>query len=131
MKGEGDDMKLYIAGKWEDRSRVSDIIRILRGIGFEITCDWTDHKYSDEAYPQQYCMDDLEGVKNADLYLGIFVADYHYRGALVEMGIALGVGIPVWLFGDKQDDCIFSHHPSVRKFKAWGELVEALVGAMK
>ena len=42
------------------------------------------------------------------------------------MGIALGIGIPVWLFGDKQDDCIFSHHPSVRKFKAWGELVGAL-----
>ncbi len=119
-------MKLYIAGKWEDRARVSEIMRILRGIGFEITCDWTDYKYSDEAYPQQYCMDDLEGVKKADLYLGIFVADYHYRGALVEMGIALGIGIPVWLFGEKQDDCIFSHHPSVRKFKTWGELAEAL-----
>ena len=124
-------MRVYVAGKWEDRSRVAEIMRILRGTGFEITCDWTDHKYSDNAYPQKYCLDDFEGVKSADLYLGIFVADYHYRGALVEMGIALGIGIPVWLFGDKQDDCIFSHHPSVRKFKEWGELVEALVGAMK
>ncbi len=124
-------MKLYIAGKWEDRSRVAEIMRICRGIGIEITCDWTDHKYSDEAYPRQYCMDDLDGIRNCDLYLGIFVADYHYRGALVEMGIALGIGIPVWLFGDKQDDCIFSHHPSVRKFKSWGKLCEALAEAMK
>ena len=119
-------MKLYVAGKWEDRERVSDIMRILRGIGFEITCDWTDHKYEDEAYPQQYCADDVQGVKDADLYIGIFVDSYIYRGALVEMGIALGVGIPVWLLGTKQDDCIFSHHPSVKKFKAWEELIEAL-----
>jgi len=122
-------MKLYVAGKWEDRSRVAEIMRILEGMGNEITCDWTHHKYSDEAYPQQYCADDVKGVKDAELYIGIFVADYHYRGALVEMGIALGVGIPVWLFGNKQDDCIFSNHPSVRKFKDWGELVFA-VGAM-
>ena len=120
-------MKIYVAGKWEDRERVSDIMRILRGVGFEITWDWTDHKYEDEANPQQYCADDVQGVKDANLYLGIFIADYHYRGALVEMGIALGVGIPVWLFGDKADGCIFSNHPSVRKFQEWNELVDALV----
>ena len=119
-------MKIYVAGKWEDRARVSEIMRILRSIGYEITCDWTDHKYSDDAYPEQYCMDDLQGVKDADLYLGIFIESYDYRGALVEMGIALGVGIPVWLFGDKADSCIFSHHPSVRKFPSWTELAEAL-----
>ena len=120
-------MKIYVAGKWEDRTRVSEIMQILRDIGFEITCDWTDHKYADEAYPRQYCMDDTQGVKDADLYLGIFVDEYNYRGALVEMGIAIGVGIPVWLFGDKADSCIFSHHPSVVKFQDWGKLVVALV----
>ncbi len=119
-------MKIYVAGKWEDKGRVSEIMRILRGMGHEITCDWTGHKYEDEAYPQQYCADDAQGVKDADLYLGIFIATYHYRGALVEMGIAIGVGIPVWLFGDKADGCIFSNHPSVKKFKWWEELVEAL-----
>lgn len=118
--------KIYVAGKWEDRLRVAEIMRKLEGMGFEITCDWTHHKYEDEAYPQQYCADDVKGVQDAELYIGIFVADYHYRGALVEMGIALGVGIPVWLLGDKQDSCIFSNHPSVRKFKDWGELAEAL-----
>lgn len=125
-------MKIYVAGKWKDRERVSDIMQILRGMGHEITCDWTGHKCEDAAYPQQYCADDVQGVKDADLYLGIFIATYHYRGALVEMGIALGVGIPVWLFGDKADGCIFSNHPSVIKFQEWGELVEALsVGVMK
>lgn len=119
-------MKVYVAGKWEDRAEVSDIMRILEGMGFNITCDWTDHKYEDEAYPQQYCMDDIQGVKDADLYLGIFIADYHYQGSLVEMGIALGVGIPVWLFGNKADGCIFSNHPSVRKFSKWHEVTEAL-----
>ena len=119
-------VKIYVAGKWEDRERCSEIMRVLRGVGYEITCDWTDHKYSDNAYPTQYCQDDLAGVKNADLYLGIFVADYNYRGALVEMGIALGSGIPVWLFGDKQDSCIFSSHPTVRKFNDWGTLSESL-----
>ena len=119
-------MKIYAAGKWEDRARVSSIMRMLEGMGHEITCDWTDHKYEDEDYPQQYCADDVQGVKDADLYLGIFVADYHYRGALVEMGIALGADIPVWLLGDKADGCIFTNHPSVRKFQEWGELFDAL-----
>ena len=119
-------MKFYVAGKWEDRERVSQIMRILEGMGNEITCDWTDHKYEDEEYPHQYCADDVQGVKDADIYLGIFVAEYHYRGALVEMGIALGMGIPVWLLGDKADGCIFSNHPSVTKFVTWTELVDAL-----
>ena len=119
-------MKIYVAGKWEDRSRISSIMRSLEEMGFQITCDWTDHKYSDEAYPQQYCIEDLRGVQDADLYLGIFLFDYNYRGALVEMGIALGMGVPVWLFGDKINSCIFSHHPSVRKFYDWGRLAEAL-----
>ncbi len=118
--------KIYVAGKWEERERVSEIMGMLRRAGFGITCDWTNHKYSDVGYPEQYCNDDLQGVKAADLFLGIFVTDYHYRGALVEMGIALGAGIPVWLYGDKQNSCIFSHHHTVRKFNDWGKLVEAL-----
>ncbi len=100
----------------------------LRRLGHTITMNWTTHAYEDEAYPKQYCEMDMLGVKDADLYIGIFVEDYHYRGALVEMGIALGVGIPIWLFGAKQDDCIFSNHPSVRKFKGsdWGVLIQTL-----
>lgn len=120
-------MKIYVAGKWEDRQRISHIMRILEGMGEEITCDWTHHEYEDESYPDQYAVDDAEGVKGADLYIGVFLDDYQYRGALVEMGIALGVGIPIWLYGSKQDNCIFSHHPSVRKFTEWSQLVESLV----
>lgn len=119
-------MKIYVAGKWEDRERVAEIMRVLKGIGHEITLDWSDHKYEDEEYPQQYCQEDVQGVKDAELYLGIFVAEYNYRGSLVEMGIALGEGIPVWLLGDKADSCIFSNHPSVRRFRAWGELADAI-----
>ncbi len=119
-------MKVYVAGKFEERVRISRFMEELRILGCEITCDWTDHKYSDGAYPQLYCLDDVQGVKDADIYLGIFQFDYNYRGALVEMGIAIGIDIPIWLLGKAIDTCIFSSHPNVKRFRIWDEVTRAI-----
>ncbi len=109
-------MKVYVAGKWEDRRRCRDIMDRLEDTGHTITCDWTDHEYEDEQYPIQYCQDDVQGVKDADVFLGVFIDNtVHYRGALVEMGIALGLGLPCYIIGNAQDDCIFINHPQIIK----------------
>ena len=37
------DMKIYVAGKYQDRDRVRSIYQLLRENGHEITIDWTNH----------------------------------------------------------------------------------------
>jgi nucleoside 2-deoxyribosyltransferase len=107
-------MKVYVAGKWEDKQRCKSIMNTFEANGISVTCDWTDHKYEDEGYPELYCHDDVNGVKEADFIVCVFVDDLPYRGALVEMGIALGLGKPIFILGHAQDSCIFHHHPLVK-----------------
>ncbi|KKL72732.1 hypothetical protein LCGC14_2081950, partial [marine sediment metagenome] len=49
-----------------------------------------------------------------------------YKGLWVEMGIALGEGIPVWVIGTAGDSCIFMNHPLVRKFVDINAMFEEL-----
>ena len=116
-------MKVYLAGKYQDKERCSDIMRLLEDEGDTITCDWTHHKYSDEAYPKQYCQDDLDGVKACDVFVGVFLDAFDYRGALVEFGIALGLDKKIVLLGHAIDSCIFTHHPDIIKVENVGELL--------
>ena len=78
-------MKFYVAGKWEARDAVKNLQEDFVELGHTITVDWTWHEKADEGYPIQYSIDDIKGVQLADAYIGLFVEDYHYKGALVEM----------------------------------------------
>lgn len=113
-------MNIYVAGKWQDRKSCKDLMKWLESLGHKITLDWTDHKYEDEEYPKEYCKADVQGVIDADILIGLFERPYVYRGALVEMGIALGQGKPIHLIGTYQDDCIFANHPSCIHYNSLG-----------
>lgn len=102
-------MKFYIASKFEERLKVRWLMDKLEDLGHEITCDWTDHKYGGEGYPISYAKDDVDGVGSADAYAGLFIDDYYYKGALVEMGMALAGGIPIYIIGHAIDSCIFTN----------------------
>ena len=119
-------MKLYVAGKWEERLNVKLLMVRLKSIGHEITMDWTDSKYEDEAYPVEYSIADIDGVYAADMYAGLFVRPYQYRGALVEMGVALGLRIPCAIIGHQIDSCIFVHHPLVTQYDSTTDFVLAM-----
>lgn len=121
-------MKVYVAGKWEDRKHCKTIMQSLTIAGHEITVDWTDHKYEDEAYPKQYCQDDVRGVTDCQVFVGVFEGDYNYRGALVEFGIAIGQGKPCIFLGHAQDNCIFSNHPLVKVVENEVKLLEIIGG---
>ncbi len=123
-------MKIYVAGKYQDRERVKIIHGYLREMGHEITVDWTDHEiYPNDAVAERlasFAIDDVWGVLEADVYIGLMIEDFVYKGLWVEMGIALGKGIPVWLIGDAGDSCIFANHPLVRKFADTLEMIREL-----
>lgn len=110
-------MKFYVAGKWEDREAVKKLQEALIELGHTITVDWTWHEKADEGYPIQYSIDDIKGVQLADAYVGLFIEDYRYKGALVEMGAALGLHKRVYLIGHAIDTCLFAKHPLVQQFE--------------
>jgi len=108
-------MKFYVAGKWEEREQVRQLQDELRRLGHTITVDWTWHEFEDGGYPVQYAQEDVFGAATCDAYVGRFVNPNSYKGALVEMGVALGLGKKVFVIGHAIDTCIFVSHPLVTR----------------
>ncbi len=119
-------MKFFISGKFEDRLNIRYLQNELKKMGHEITEDWTYHEYSDKGYPEEYAISDIEGVSKADTFVGRFVADYNYKGAFVEMGVALGQGKRCFVIGHAIDSCIFLHHPLVRRVESDKEFLKLI-----
>lgn len=103
-------MNIYVAGKWEEMARVREVQAQLRAVGHRITHDWTSYQ-SDSPRDQAIC--DLTGVRCADVLVLIVEKDLRYAGAWVEMGIAIGRGIPVYVLGTAGDQNIFMNLPRV------------------
>jgi hypothetical protein len=92
-------MNVYVAGAWSDRFAVRDLAHQLRALtGCAITEPWWEKppavSGNDQfAYLRQCALDDLRGVRNADVL--VFVHHEDTRGAWLEMGFALAFGVPV------------------------------------
>jgi nucleoside 2-deoxyribosyltransferase len=105
-------MKIYVASKWEEKDRVQELMALLREAGHEITYDWTQCG----TYNRTQAIHDLRGVADADVFVGVFEKDVPYAGALVELGIALALGKPIYIFGDAPvlARCIFLEYPGIQ-----------------
>ncbi len=117
--------KFYVAGKWEDKANVKLIMNKLTDVGYEITCDWTNHTGKDEIGKlQEYAIYDIEGVKAADVVVVVATTSYDYRGgAIGEMTAAIALNKPVYLIGHAFDDCIFTNHPLVNRISCIEDLI--------
>ena len=101
---------LYVAGSWSDRDRVREVMLALICQGHTITYDWTQVEQSSTIQAQH----DKRGVERADALVLVMEKEYIYRGAWVEMGIAVGLGIPVFVFGQANREwCLFFQLPGV------------------
>lgn len=115
-------MKVYVAAKWEERNRAREVMFRLVEAGHTITYDWTVQE-QESGYQAEA---DIDGVVKANAYVGVFEKDLNYVGALIELGAALGIGIPVYVIGNAQvTKSMFFKHELVR----WGigSLLEAYV----
>lgn len=101
-------MKVYVAGKFQDRTKVRGLMDKLEGLGHEITFDWTIEHYAKKEETIEDAVECLQGVIDAEVYVGLFVEDHIYKGALVELGIALTSNILVYLIGHAIDSTIFT-----------------------
>lgn len=102
-------MRVYVAAKWEDRARARRVMSHLEERGHTITYDWTG---SAELSPNQALLD-VEGVTAAEALVVLAEEPRAWKGTYVEFGIALGIGIPIYIVGRHMAECIFTLCPSV------------------
>ncbi|MFH1352435.1 MAG: hypothetical protein ABIH68_02545, partial [bacterium] len=99
--------RVYVAAKFQDRMTARCIMAHLRGKGHTITFDWTDSKYQNREETPEDAVACLNGVRDCEVFIGVFVKPYKYQGSLVELGVALGLKKKVHIIGDAIDSCIF------------------------
>jgi len=92
-------MKFYVAGKWQDRKNIRKLMDKIQNLGHAITYDWTIDEENAAGYPVLNTINDTRGVQICDAYVGRFVEENHYRGALVELGIAMGLSKKIYVIG--------------------------------
>ncbi len=122
-------MNIYVAGKWEDRERIKILMRYVKGYRHHITCDWTGHEPPtiDKQYVlEQYALEDLEGIEEADWYVGVFLDNYQYKGALVELGFAIANYKQIHLIGHAIDSCLFTHYPLIYRHETISDFLQHL-----
>lgn len=127
-------MRIYVAGKWDDKVPIQQVMGYLVSMGHTITHDWT--RFEVGTNPHINIFDsrphhlqhlsisaqlDIDGVRHADLVLVLMTdSKYAYRGSFSELGCALGLGKPiVMVCPDPNAYCrsnCFFHHPSIIHF---------------
>lgn len=117
-------MRVYVAGKWSPATvaRVREVQAQLIGAGHVISYDWTTDEGNGTGSATQ-ALNDMNGVLTADVF--VLVAEDHdvvYCGAVAELGMALAIGIPVYVLGDALDTkravqgpCIFMQIPTINR----------------
>lgn len=104
-------MKLYIAGHSQERAR--SVAKLCSEAGHEITSRWLEEDFSKTP---TYTDDDREKIAGIDVD-DVMAADALVLlpsprripgGKFVEVGVAIGVGIPVYILGHREN--MLMHH---------------------
>lgn len=115
-------IKVYIAGKLKDAPTYRQYREDWKKDGIDLHARWHDqavyeednHDLTQEDFHIFWLVDE-EDVKTADALILFGRPEDHLRGALVEAGIALGMGKLVIVVGDSPDYGTWQHHPVVVK----------------
>lgn len=116
-------MKFYVAGKFGERGAIRELMNKLEANGHTITKDWTVDEEDVAGFPIINVVEDIYGIRIADAYIGVFLNEHNYKGALVEMGVSLGLRKPTYIIGHATDACVFNSHPLVKQFDTIGDFL--------
>lgn len=79
--------------------------------GHTITCDWTGHVHPDKS--KVYALEDLEGIRACDVLVAYMPdPNVFYKGAWIEVGMALGLDKKVIIIG-KDVTTVFLGLPNI------------------
>ena len=128
--------KFYVASKWEDRYVVRDIYKEIRKHGHRVTLDWTVHDLPNRKLNQvekdlllrTYAMEDINGVRECDILIALFTEPRHQRGAMIEVGAALGLGKFVLVIGHAEDSSTLLKHNLVYNIDKLEDLDNWFIG---
>ncbi len=110
-------MGFYVAGKWQDRKNDRKLMDKIQELGHTITYDWTKDDENAKGYPVLNTINDTRGVYECDVFVGRFIGDYKYNGAMSELGMAIIENKQILIVGHGADSCIFTNHPLVQHFE--------------
>lgn len=114
-------MRVYLAGRWSQKEYLKSLRSDLQNINHVVTSRWLDlekQEYSIDAKPQQ-ALDDCIDVDTAHMLIAVFQPDITgYQGTLFEIGLAMGIGIPVTVIGFIPH-FVFYYLPTIQRFESW------------
>lgn len=121
--------KIHHAEKWQRlRSAWKEI---------EFTSRWIDMAHIEAGYKpppslyRQCWLMDRADVLSSDYLLCYAEEQDHLRGALVEAGMALASGIPIYTVGDHLDYGTWRYHPLVRNVPSLDDVRHEISGEGK
>lgn len=107
-------MNIYVATAFPNLPEARGVMACLRDHGHTISHDWTGERIDpswplerQHAYLQECGAADLRGVLNADAL--VLVNHELSRDAMTEFGVAIGVGIPVYVLYPDRRASVFFH----------------------
>ena len=120
-------MKFFVSGKVGDEENVRNAIQELRNNGHQITFDWTQISHlrpydQNVSHSREAAIKETEGVKSADVL--VLLACKNGVGMYVELGMAIGLNIPIRIVTKEESRSMFFHHPLVKKVKGLAEIIE-------
>ncbi len=120
-------MKFFVSGKVGVERDVRAAMKALKDAGHEITFDWTKidqlRPYDENAEAsREAALKESCGVEDADVL--IILANDRGVGMYVELGIAIGSGIPVRVVTDVESRTMFFHHPLVKKVDSLEQILK-------
>ncbi len=115
-------MRIYVAGRFEEKASVKVIQNMLREAGHTITFDWTNEDSSGKSgkaridYLKLQALSDELGVQACDVF--VLLHDDNCRGGFIELGMALAYEkIVIVICGrNRPHPVIFYHDPSIHHF---------------
>lgn len=119
-------MKFFVSGKLGFEENAREAMNALRDAGHQITFDWTDiehlRPYDENILAcRELSVRESNGVKQADLL--VIIAHNEGVGMYIELGIAIGLGIPVRVVTSEESQSLFFHHPLVKKVSTIEEVI--------
>lgn len=120
-------MKFFVSGKVGNDGVTKSTMDALKNMGHEITFDWTtiDHLRpydKNSVASREAAISESHGVKNADVL--VIIAHEKGIGMYVELGIAIGAGIPIRVVTEVESRTMFFHHPLVKRVRNVDEVIE-------
>ena len=127
-------MKIYVAGKFEEKDVILEAHRKLEEMGHSITYNWTTHKnikpyIENQELASKYAQNEFNGILDSDIF--IFLSNENGHTLFMEFGTALAslktTGKPqIYAVGSHNADSTWFFNPLVKRVNNLQEVFDKL-----